>query len=367
MKSSAKIQWIKWVVVPCVLLILWIALTFYYIIKVDQSFLVLSYNHGVESFSTISHDRLLKGQKLTGEFVAQENNLGIVALRFKSFQRIPYRYEDAMVFRIKEKNQKNWYYENNYRSGFVYDMPFLPFGFPLIPDSKSKTYVFELESLKGTQINGVALSHRQPFLTSKYQADKNTLQHDYNALFTFAYRKFINAYSTIDISYSSFVFSLPLLLYLFWISPARRKVVDPALASFNTHIDIFGRKLVGAKYSYIENIGAKFVSYYLLIFIVAVILIDIVILQIYNDLLYLIIAALWFFLMRGYKLKGNTTLIIGLFVLLLAPVYMQFNVTNIAEKAGAWAFIFLVVGLVQLLCEMKRVYPDKTKSTKKVR
>lgn len=348
-------KWVIWGLIPILLLGLWFAMTFWYIVKFDQSFLVLSYNHNKESFTQLTHDRLVKGEKLVGEFTAHEDNLGIVALRFKSFQRIPYKNEDTLVFRIKEKGQKDWYYVNQYRSGFVYDVPFLPFGFPLIADSQGKTYNFELESLNGNQVNGVALSTRQPFIASKYQFDKATLQRDYKALLEFSSKKFFNSFTTIDIGYSSFVFSLPLLLYLFWISPARRKVVEPAMTAFSNKVDIYGRKLLGEKYTYVENVSNGFVSYYLLIFILAIILIDIIILQIYNDLLYVVIAVIWFFLMKAHKLEGKSTIIIGLVLLILAPIYLQLNITNTAEKAGAWAFILICVGIFQILFELKKL------------
>jgi hypothetical protein len=347
-KRSKKLldnKWIKWGIIPILLLGFWFVLTYWYIIKYDQSFMILSYNHNESNFESITHNRLLEGEKLTGEFVAPADNLGIVAMRFKSFQRIPYRNEDNLVFRIKEKGEAQWYYENDYRSGFVYDVPFLPFGFPVIANSIGKTYVFELESLKGNQVNGVALSSRDPFLVTKYQANANELKNDYIALITFAWKKFLNSFSTIDIAYSSFVFSLPLLTYLFWRSPVKGKTIN----TFSIFVDRYGNKVLGKKYRYFENSSEDFVSYYVYYLIIAVILIDIVILQVYNDLLYIVIGGIWLFLTKQSKLDGKYSVIVGLLLLCLAPVYLQLNVTNTAEKSAAWAFILIVVGMISTI------------------
>ena len=333
-RSYSQKKWVKWGLFPFFLLVLWFALTFWYIVIFDQAVLVLSYNYSPSNFTEITHERLLKGQKLSGEFVARDNNLGIVALRFKSFQRIPYAQEDSLLFKFKEKGQKDWYYQNTYRSGFTFDMPFLPFGFPVIHDSKEKTYVFELESLKGNKINGVALSSRQPFLTSKYQENKQVLLKSPKAFIDFGIKKFVNSFQTIDISFSSLVFMFPLFFYILW--------------------NLFIKKSF-------KNAISGLSSYLFIYFIILVILTDILFLQILNDLLFLVIAMLWLVIFKKYRLDSKYTFVVGLFILLFSPIFLQFNNNGVAQKAAAWAFIFFVTGLIQALSKIKSVESEANK------
>ncbi len=342
-KSLFQNKWIRWGLIPLILFGLWFALTFWYIVIFDKSFTVLSYNHSEENFSDITHQRLLEDEKLSGEFTARENNLGIVAMRFRSFQRIPYDQEDLLVFRLKEKGDNDWYYEGEYMSGLTFDVPFLPFGFPPIADSQGKEYVFELESTRGNQVNGVSLSTREPFLVSMYQADRSVLVSDPQALLNFVIKKFFNSFSTIDIWYSSVIFSFPLFFYLFWISPLKRHIVDRPVKYIHNAINKKAEKSVVFKYILK---GVKIVIKYNLLFVLAsAVLVDILILQILNDLLYLSVIFIWIFLLKVYKLDSRPSFIAGLFFLIFAPIFLEFNNTGIAEKAAAWAFMFFAGGV----------------------
>src|SRR5258708_18011115 len=149
---------VRWGVVPFLLVFLWAILTVWYSVSLDKSFTVIAYYHNHINFSRISHQKLLAGSTIAGEFIGQDTNLGIVAIRFRTFIRVPYRDEDMLVFRLKEKGAKKWYYENTYKSGLIYELPLFPFGFPKIADSKGKTYLFEITSLYGNQTNAVAIS-----------------------------------------------------------------------------------------------------------------------------------------------------------------------------------------------------------------
>lgn len=319
MKQFMKKKWVKFGLIPALLLGIWFILTFAYIVMFDQSVLVISYNHSADNFTSSTHNRLLKGQKLAGEFIAKEDNLGIVAMRFKSFQRIPFKDEDMLVFRLKEKGQKNWYYQNKYRSGLTFDVPFLPFGFPKIADSRGKTYIFELESLKGNSFNGVALSSRQPFLVSKYQMNKSELLHNPRQLVSFLITKFANSFYTIDITYSSTVFALLFLFYLFIL-------IQPRILLPN---------------------------YTFPVLIISLIIIDIVYLQVLNDLLYLFIVPLWLWVSVREKIDSKYAFGTGLFLLAFSPLFLQLNNTSAAETAGAWAFMFFVTGLIQAMWELR--------------
>src|SRR5690606_26100435 len=88
----------KWVVLPLLFLLAWFTATFIFSSQYNGSYTVISYNHDKTVFSHIPENRIRKGEKIIGQFEAQENNLGIVAIRFKQQQRIPWKQEDILIF-----------------------------------------------------------------------------------------------------------------------------------------------------------------------------------------------------------------------------------------------------------------------------
>jgi hypothetical protein len=358
-KNITHYKWMKRIVFPILLVGLWFLLTAWYI-TVAQSILVLSYPHPKESFTNFTSAKLLKGDSITGEFIAQEENLGIVAIRFQKFERIPYTHEDMLLFQFKEKGHKDWYYQNYYRSGFIYDLPFLPFGFPIISHSKGKVYNFKLTSLKGNKENGVALSPRQPILVSEYQEDKSILLKDPKEFLAFGVKKFINAFQTVDVLYSAIVFSLPFFSYLFWISPTKDYFVNFLLSYLRKHINKDDKKIFGEYYVALLTFPEKVIEYNLIFLLLIIILIDVSFLQVLNDLLYIVIMTLWVVLMRAYMLESKWSFLSALFLLAFSPVFLQLDIITIAEKASAWAFILLVTGILQALLERN----DTRKSNK---
>lgn len=341
---------IRFFIIPLSLLFLWLGLTILYIITFDTSLSVLSYNHEKEHFSNISYDKLLKGDKISGKFTATEDNLGIVSIRFKTFIRPPYKNEDVLVFRIKEVGAKDWYYENNYRNGLIYDIPFFPFGFPKITHSKEKTYYFEIESLKGDTHNAVALSDRGQVLFSKYQIPKSLILQNEKEMSVFAVKKFISALLTTDVRFSSFIYLLPLLFYLLLISPFGKSQKEKVRRFIvKSYVFRFVRDVVSNKLHWI---------------IILVVLIDIFLVQVINDIVYLVILFLWIAIRQVYSLTSKTTFLFTLSFLLIAPVCLFFKDVQTAEKAAAWAYIFLVAAMIQIFYELKKGAQPKNKRTK---
>lgn len=349
MKEKIKIikrkKWYRFILIPSLLLLLWIVLTFLYILNVDTSLSVISYNHGKDNFDKLSYNKLLKGDKISGHFTARENNLGIVSIRFQTFIRPEYKNEDYLVFRMKEKGAKNWYYENKYRDGFIYEIPFLPFGFPKIANSKDKTYLFEVESLKGNANNSVALSRKNQILSSKYQVPKSLLLHDKKALIIFAAKKFINSIFTTDVRFSSFIYLLPFIYYLLWISPFRKKLITSSVKYLNGQSIYFIKPVIEYNLAYI---------------LIAIALIDIFKIQLTNDVIYLVIIGIWIIILRLYKLTSKTSFILALLLLIMPPIMLSFRDEATAEKAAIWAYIFLVAGTIQILIELRSEKHEKS-------
>ena len=94
-----------------------------------------------------SRKNLIKNSKISGVFTAKDNNLGTIAIPFKTYEKVN---SDEIVFRIRQQSKKDWYFQSRYATNqFQNDNPF-PFGFAVIKNSKNVRYYFEIESLKGS-------------------------------------------------------------------------------------------------------------------------------------------------------------------------------------------------------------------------
>lgn len=152
----------------------------------DKSFTTLQKTYSFSTFLTYKSGELMKGDIVTGQFRAVENNLGIVAIRFQTFDRIN---SDLVVFRMKEQGSDQWYYVNEYQSRQFGGYPLFPFGFPIIADSKGKDYHFELESLYGKPGNAIGIDTTEPVLIAKHKFAKNQLISDKKVFLLFAFQK----------------------------------------------------------------------------------------------------------------------------------------------------------------------------------
>lgn len=339
---------VRHIVVSALLLALWLFLTIIFVVNFDTSFSIWSYSHQNSDIQNLNYQLFYKGETFRGELVAKDNNLGIISVRFQTYIRPPYSLEDIFLFKLKEKGTKTWYYQNTYRSGLVYDVPFFPFGFPQIANSKGKTYDFEITSLNGNAVNGVSISTRYPILQSKYKYSGHELLQNKKELISFLIIKFSNAFQTPDVIFTSFIYLLPLLFYLIWISVLGR-MMHPIT---NKIREIVGRLENTFLWPFIKLFKKIFI-YNLDYFLVLVILVDVLIIQSTNNFVYLVVSALWVATLRVYKEDSKKTFIVGLIFIALCPLFLALKSEPTAEQFGAWAFMFLVAGTIQILLELK--------------
>lgn len=162
----------------------------------NSSFRTLSLNHNFNKLQV--NKKILKKEKIFGEFKAGENGLGIITVRFNTFNRLNH---DLLIFRIREKNSKHWYYENRFNTINFYNY----FGFPKIENSKNRVYYFEIESTKGSLQNSLAVDGREPNFKSFYQVSKKE----------FIYRKLPNSLLKTQFVPILILFYLPFLFEIF--------------------------------------------------------------------------------------------------------------------------------------------------------
>lgn len=141
----------------------------------DSNLSVIVENH---EFTINTEKELLKGEEVSEEFIADNDNLGIISLKFNTNSRVN---DGHVQFNIKESSANEWYYTNKYKIDQLQDNKYFPFGFPPIKDSKGKKYLIKIESLDGKDGSSVKVIQKSPFL-SKYSFPKDFLLHNINKI-----------------------------------------------------------------------------------------------------------------------------------------------------------------------------------------
>jgi len=329
-------KYTSYFLIPALLIFLWIFLSIIY--NSYASISVLTYPDNNNTYKIESHTKeIYKGETIYGEFKANENNLGIISVRFNTFARIN---DDVLIFRIKEKNAKKDYYDNFYKVDQFQPDELFTFGFPIIKESKNKTYEFSLTSTKGRFKNAVAISPINPIVVTKYQFTKSELLSDKKLFIIHFWKKFLNSFTSIDFFVSSLVYLLPFVLYVFWIYQ-----VKPFLIFFSVK---------HPEFKYVVKLNL-IVAYLLGLIIVNIFFVR----QLSSVLSTLILLVSWIVISKRYSLKSNTTFLLALCFLLLIPLFFIFNLFDVAERSAVWLYYFLIIGIFQ-----QYVFPNKVSNSK---
>jgi len=153
------------------------------------------------------------------QIYSPENNLGIIVMHLTAKNSM-----NNLTFHIKEKGAKDWYATTSYKLSTVGDSKNHPFGFPVIADSKGKTYDIKL-SLPNIKtptpeyawIETTPASIRNVYPVNKMQLIKNPSQ-----LFTFVEKKIFNVFLNKEAQEVAILLSPFLLLSLFIFLPKKR-------------------------------------------------------------------------------------------------------------------------------------------------
>ena len=93
---------------------------------------------------------------------------------------------------------------------------------------------------------------------------------------------------------------------------------------------------------------------WILVFTGVNILFDIFVLKFTSDLLILFLTGLWILSVYRFKFKGRVSVAGGLIFLIMCPFLLIFGKEAIAEKSAIWAYMFLLVGVIQMIIEYIR-------------
>ena len=87
----------------------------------------------------------------------------------------------------------------------------------------------------------------------------------------------------------------------------------------------------------------------ILVFCALGIFVDIFVFNFTSDLVILVLVGLWIYLIRIYKFTNKVSFATGLILLAVCPLVLIMNRTGVAEKVAIWAYMFLAVGIVQVV------------------
>ncbi len=303
-------------ILPVLLLGFWIAAPV--VLNNDSPLLVMSSNYSKGIFRPFNGNEIHVHEKVSGQFKSKENNLGIVAVRFNTFGRIN---NDIVIFRIKESNNDSWYYEGKYKVDQFQPNGLFTFGFPRIPNSENKSYLFEIESTKGEKGDAVALSYFEPSVMAKYAYSKSELFRNKKELFVFSFKKIAYSYQSFSFFISSLPFLLPLVFYSFLISIRKR--------------------IIKKKYPFFQQIFTF------------MLLLSLVFLPSMSTTSFFLFVMFWVLLIIINRLDSSVSFLYSLVLLLITPFLIVTNQQYIAENFARWTYYFFAAGTFQLMYELK--------------
>lgn len=308
----------KWLIIPSVLLgaVLVFGPLLSFLFDSSEPISIITYSKAQGDMITPMEKPLMKGEIITGEFVAQSNNLGTLAIRFGTYKRAG---SDVIIFNIKEKSENDWYYQANYKVDQFQDNELFTFGFPVITNSKGKVYDFQIESTVGKKNDAIYVSSREPIFVTKYKYSLKYAVTNIGDTINFLERKTLKPSRSLQATLQELLYLTPFIFYVFFA--------------------LFSRKL-GAKIYY----GC-----------LSLLVIYLVFSPEFNSLTlqdFRTIAVFWIMGIILYHLRSEVTfLLAGILVSLSFAALLSGN-NYISEKIAIFVYWSLVVATLELILEV---------------
>lgn len=101
--------------------------------------------------------------------------------------------------------------------------------------------------------------------------------------------------------------------------------------------------------NFLKNFRLLFVSMF-----VSALLLELFLTKTSDDLLLLGLTLFWILTVLGFRLESRFSILGTLIFLLSAAFFLMIRLQAVAEKLAVWAYLFLVVGIVQRLIEERK-------------
>lgn len=155
------------------LLLVFLGITFSFLCFSETNSTSILVYHERNVYASHISGPIVAGQKVHGEFQAAYDNLGMVKLRIHTYNRINTTH---IMFVLREKGKPTPSATNTYATDRFPDRLLYPFGFPVITDSKGKTYEFTVESLDGTPDNAIGIDSGYHDVATQYVLGRSEIR-----------------------------------------------------------------------------------------------------------------------------------------------------------------------------------------------
>lgn len=268
--------------------------------------------HSKKSIVQQKTTKLLKEETVKIEIKAVESNLGIMSMRFGEYVKTGV--EDTIQFRIKEKDANVWYHTSTIQSGAIEYQSLYPFGFPLIADSKGKSYVIEITSLAGDEKNAITIDVNNPRVSTVYILSRQMVMKDFSTLRSFVMLKFITVFHNFNRVALSLIWLLPLLLFWTRKKTSAAQIIMPLMT---------------------------------LIAIAA----DILFIRGNSSSILLCLGCLWVISSFRYSINSAANYIIVMLILIAWIPFLFIFPRSMQEKLNVWVYFFLLFGAIKSVIE----------------
>jgi hypothetical protein len=263
--------------------------------------------HGQDVYVSSVAGPIMQGNSMRGEFRAIYDNLGMVKLRMRTFNRMNTTH---IRFLLREKGSNEDWVTNTYATDRFVDGLFYPFGFPVIADSKGKTYEFKLESLDGTSDDAIGVFSGYHNVATQYVFQKSILLGDRQLLKEFLFAK------------------------------VKSILTDPYMILY------FSIFLVPAYIYIVKRHKEMLMMYALLVYVF-------VPLSIHSNTI-LVIAALMLGVGSIMHVAASRMYVIALVWIIAIPILLACGNVLAADRAATLVFFLILIGVIMSLRELKK-------------
>lgn len=318
--KEVRIQFGLGQIVMCfIYMSLWAFTTISYLVFIQQNATQLV----VTASQKMLHTKQLKDGSavITMQVDAIENGLGIIKVPFKIKGVLP---STPLIFKVRELGTENWYHVDAINLNHLTHLPFYPFGFPPINNSKGRIYVIEVTITKAMGSEQYAVATQEKNVQTVYQFKKSIITDDVKSLFIFVFKKY----------------------YLFIIQNYI-KLIAPIITFFPIVFVLIQNKTATGH-------GQSFrTSVFLFLFTLSLAWATLLIYPM-NDFVFSILVILWLIYSIGNNVPVVNNLIVSLVVLVVSLLFLFMRDSQLVENLSVLVYMFYAISLIQMMIQLKQ-------------